>query len=555
MLITLTYNHRVAINPYLARPLCGGRRAWPIIVWRCEHVLFGPSSRPQLSRRQGNSVGLLVVYHFRGGNHIISSLRTLCADGKIVYGGLVGLLMSDTFIYTDGISACRATFRDQQCDFDGIIRGRYQKEVNRKSSGVGGENILWRNVGDQIELYFRTVADQSSLWMLKLTITEFFKRLTLNIWTKSHERMLVLIRWFLAFTFLGIVIMDVVECHPFTHYWQVVPDPGPQCRQGLGQLMMMGVANIVSDVLLVAFPIPIIIGSRMPVTRKIQLVLLFAGSLIPAGTTIYRLPNVIDRHGSQQYRSLLASIEILFATAVANALILGSFVRDRGVKKHRYKFGSTSDSLERTSSRRGTIVRHWGSDEDLVRDLGIRVHPELRDPEAFEARPAPMATAGNAPVKSHKIMEHDWHFPGGSRSDTSDDIDLMKNEPSTASSIITPRRVSFFDVGGLLDDDRPRRQSSTRTMDTDGETSSFGALHSIASHEGLSPPPPPRKNSTALHDVGGVIFGTRPKKTHPYRGYELHTILQERSPHLENTEGSRLSTTQSLQDVGGLLSK
>ena len=152
------------------------------------------------------------------------------------------------------------------------------------------------------------------LWMLKLTITEFFKRLTINIWTRSHERMLQIIRWFLLLTFLATVIADLAECQPFTHYWQVVPDPGGRCRQGYAQLLTMGTCDIDTDILLVVFPIPIIIRSKMGVKRKIQLVLLFSASLLPAGTTMYRLPNILDRHGSQQYRSLLASVEILFAT-------------------------------------------------------------------------------------------------------------------------------------------------------------------------------------------------------------------------------------------------
>ena len=48
--------------------------------------------------------------------------------------------------------------------------------------------------------------------MLKLTISEFFKRLTLNIWTRSHEVMLQGIRWFLAATFIAVVIADLAEC-------------------------------------------------------------------------------------------------------------------------------------------------------------------------------------------------------------------------------------------------------------------------------------------------------------------------------------------------------
>lgn len=267
--------------------------------------------------------------------------------------------------------------------------------------------------------------------------------------------MLQFIRWFLLSTFIAVIIADLAECHPITHYWQVVPDPGGRCRQGYVQLLTMGTANVTTDFLLVLFPIPIILRSTMRVKKKTQLVLLFALSLLPAGTTLFRIPNIINRHGSQQYRSLLASVEILFATAVANALVLGSFVRDKGLKKQRWKFGSTSDSIDRGSSRIGSVARHWGSDEDLVRDLGLGVDAELRGSVFTAPRPAPMAVAGNAPVKARKVGVSDgWHFPA-ERSDTSEELDLMKvpdgnHSPGGGSSIPTPRKVSFFDVGGLL---------------------------------------------------------------------------------------------------------
>lgn len=388
--------------------------------------------------------------------------------------------------------------------------------------------------------------------MLKLTISEFFKRLVSNIWRDSYERMLVFIRWFLLVTFFAVVIADLAECQPFDHYWQVVPDPGARCRQGYSQLLMMGSANVATDLLLVLFPVPIIIGSKMRVQRKIQLVCLFAGSLLPAGTTLYRLPMIIDRHGSQQYRSLLASVEILFATAVANALILGSFIRDKGVKKHRWKFGSMSDSIERTSSRRGTAIRHWGSDEDLVRGLGMSVDPELRGATPVP-RPAPMATPGNMPLRSPKTSAmHDWNFPTG-RSEASDEIDLMKQDGMGPIDITTPRKVSFFDVGGLLDEDQPRRVSSVRTTDTDGESS----MQPTWSYEaGLSPPPPRKGSAALLHDLGGFLSPRRDRTSLPPRSYELQTMQETSRDHSQSSVRNQLERQQtnlSLQDVGGLL--
>ncbi|CZT09997.1 related to integral membrane protein PTH11 [Rhynchosporium agropyri] len=424
---------------------------------------------------------------------------------------------------------------------------------NAITTGLSDEQVRHRVTGSRLVLASR-ILYAATLWMLKFTITEFFKRLTINIWTRSHERMLQIIRWVLLLTFLATIVADLAECQPFSHYWQVVPDPGGRCRQGYAQLLTMGTCDIVTDILLVVFPIPIIIRSKMGMKRKIQLVLLFSASLLPAGTTMYRLPNILNRHGSQQYRSLLASVEILFATAVANALILGSFVRDRGVKKQRWKFGSMSDSVERTTSRRGTVIRHWGSDEDLVRDLGMSVDPELRRATPTP-RPAPMAVAGNIPVKAHRLVGRDWQFPG-ERSDTSDEIDMIKNgeahSPGDVSSILTPRKVSFFDVGGLLDGDQPRRGSSMKT-DTDGESSVFGTLSTTWSHEqGLSPPPPRRGSSALLQDIGGLL-GPRRADRNPSRGYELQTIQQDQSPHLQPVNLSRQKTNHSLQDVGGLL--
>ncbi|TVY83992.1 hypothetical protein LSUE1_G004713, partial [Lachnellula suecica] len=430
--------------------------------------------------------------------------------------------------------------------------------VDVLTAGLTTEQIYQRSLGSKLVLVSR-IFYAATLWGLKLTISEFFKRLISSIWRETHERVLIFIKWFLLLTFIAVVIADISECQPITHYWQVVPDPGPQCRQGYAQLITMGTANVITDLLLVLFPIPIIIRSKMGAKRKVQLVLLFAGSLLPAGTTLFRIPNIIDRHGSQQYRSLLASIEILFATAVANALVLGSFIRDRGVKKQRWKFGSMSDSIERTASRRGTVVRHWGSDEDLVRDLGLGLDPELRG-STPTPRPAPMAVAGNLPVvRGHKAgVSKDWQFPVA-RSESSDEIDLMKmtdggHSPGEVSSMATPRKVSFFDVGGLLDNDvdQPRRVSSSRTnrtTDTDGESSSQGPLYSTWSHEnGLSPAPARKGSSALLQDIGGLLG---PRRNQQPRSYELQTILQESTP--EPTPITRQQSTLSLQDVGGLL--
>lgn len=107
----------------------------------------------------------------------------------------------------------------------------------------------------------------SSLWVAKFTVSEFLKRLTGQHWRKSYEVGLQFIRYFLVVTFVAVVVSTLAECQPFPHYWQVVPDPGPKCRQGYAQLITMGTCDVITDLLLVGFPIPIIIVSSIAMKR------------------------------------------------------------------------------------------------------------------------------------------------------------------------------------------------------------------------------------------------------------------------------------------------
>lgn len=89
-----------------------------------------------------------------------------------------------------------------------------------------------------------------------------------QVWKKSYERSIQFLRWFIVLTFLGVVASTLTECRPFPHYWQVDPDPGPECRLGYAQLATMGTSSVLMHLLLVGIPIPIIVKSRMTLKRS-----------------------------------------------------------------------------------------------------------------------------------------------------------------------------------------------------------------------------------------------------------------------------------------------
>ncbi|KAI9786550.1 MAG: hypothetical protein M1816_007874 [Peltula sp. TS41687] len=450
---------------------------------------------------------------------------------------------------------------------------------NTITDGLSFEDIHHREIGSGLVLASR-VMYAAVLWLEKYSIAEALYRLVSQAWTSTYEKALKGLRWVLLLTFLGVVVSTIGECHPFRRYWQVLPDPGPQCRLGYAQLATMGSTNVITDLILVSLPIPIIVRSNMCLKRKISLVLLFALSLGPIAVTLYRIPTIVARSGNQQFRSLCASFEILVATGASNALALGSFVRDRGPKKKRFKFGSASDSLSRPSTRREGRLPHWDSDEDLVRGYGMTLDPERGSLETTEKpRPAPIAVPGRAQTRYAPPDPNmpDWPYPspdvaGGGEMDIQY-AEAARAGSSASGSMLTPRRVTFFDVGGLLEDDTGghRTPSASPIIDLYADSSSVvGQEWGHGDHHSGS--------RVLLQDMGGII----PSSPSPNAESQPPATLQEpsqsrraskmgsskplpdppssssrrsRSSFLPNSPLSRSQNVQPLQDVGGLLSR
>jgi hypothetical protein len=433
----------------------------------------------------------------------------------------------------------------------------------------GTNNVDTDGLVDPIKIHHREIGSKLVLaarifyalfiWMAKYTVSEFLKRMTERFWKPGYELGLRLIRGFLIVTFVGVVVSTLAECQPFTHYWQVIPDPGPKCRQGYAHLVTMGATDIITDVLLIVFPIPIILNSGIPLRRQLSLAALFSMSIILIIITGARIPLVIERRGLQQFRTVFASSEILAATFVSNAIILGSFLRDRGVKKPRYKGGSTTDSMDRRSSTRRPTLEQIGSDEDLARSLGYRTNPELVEKKSSLPKPAPVADLDllAPPKAAHPFAGSKWQFPDKEGS-TEDNRDLEMGLDPIEEPLPSPRggrRVSFVDAGGLLDDASHRSSVPSPTA-------------SVATHDFAIAPARRTSRASSLVPPGGRAYypqHRRPSRlsqqSEDYETPEGGASQQEkprpasaqRSSIEQSTHSSAYGSLPSIQDAGGLL--
>jgi hypothetical protein len=92
-----------------------------------------------------------------------------------------------------------------------------------------------------------------------------------------------------------------------------------KCAQAVLQLLIVGITNIITDVMLIGLPIPILVSIRLSVKKKIQLAFLFSIGFIIVIITAIRLPFTLRSRSTLGVRLTWTSVELLAATFVANA--------------------------------------------------------------------------------------------------------------------------------------------------------------------------------------------------------------------------------------------
>lgn len=258
------------------------------------------------------------------------------------------------------------------------------------------------------------------LWTLKFTTLEFLNRLAGASMKRLYVRQIEFLRYALLASFIAVIVSDLAECQPITHYWQVSPDPGPQCRQGFAQLLTTGISSAIIDIILIVFPIPIVLSTRIATKRKVLLVLLFFFGFVTVGITIYRLPNIIQQRGDQVYRSMWASIELFAATVVANLVALGSFLRDSGAKKTKFRRSGYGSSGNTSSQRPGGVqlTGDWDESSKTHNNTNKQTHynddwtsdevaPDANMAKDVEGNAQSESKRGHSPTESqHSLLRY-----------------------------------------------------------------------------------------------------------------------------------------------------
>ncbi|KAF2277412.1 uncharacterized protein EI97DRAFT_457436 [Westerdykella ornata] len=113
------------------------------------------------------------------------------------------------------------------------------------------------------------------IWTLKSSMLFLYARLSAST---THLRYIRALSVYVYLGWLALQITFFTACRPFRGYWSM-PPPDPQCATYQTYAIVQAVFNLSSDVAMLAIPVPMLWGLRMPVKQKVGLGVVFGMGL------------------------------------------------------------------------------------------------------------------------------------------------------------------------------------------------------------------------------------------------------------------------------------
>ncbi|KAF2221823.1 hypothetical protein BDZ85DRAFT_133824 [Elsinoe ampelina] len=244
----------------------------------------------------------------------------------------------------------------------------------------GSQKYYEITTGSKITLISRTMMN-CLLWSLKMAILDVVFKLIRKL------RFEKLVYWgfivVLGATWVAAMLGTFLGCTPISLYWQIYPNPG-RCAVGDSWLLSYEIGNMLTDFMLLAVPIHLILSAKISFRHRLRLIFVFSLGAFLIAISVVRM---MQGFGSkvQVSRTMWASIEIFFAVSVAVSPTIYALVHSRGESSTDYPSKTNGGStwikgtvLSALKSRNGAAtaagtVAGKETPEDLEMKGGITV--------------------------------------------------------------------------------------------------------------------------------------------------------------------------------------
>ncbi|KAL4737447.1 hypothetical protein BDV11DRAFT_191742 [Aspergillus similis] len=230
------------------------------------------------------------------------------------------------------------------------------------------------------------------VWSFKGVLIFLYSRLTMGLW---HHRLLIGVAIGSIVTFLTSLFFHLFICLPVSRSWQVKPYAGDNCTIRPNNYIVIECLSIVTDIAIMAVPMPLVIAARIALSQKIILCALFSSGIFVMIAAILRAYysvtdiNELSIALGWASREALVSAIIVCAPGIKPLLTRIGFFRSYGSSNgySNYNHGDTHGSKSRSKSKSrntGTMFTSRSKKNDSVlqtvtdhmeRDRDGRAHP------------------------------------------------------------------------------------------------------------------------------------------------------------------------------------
>ncbi|KAI5861005.1 hypothetical protein GGS23DRAFT_578304 [Durotheca rogersii] len=267
------------------------------------------------------------------------------------------------------------------------------------------------------------------IWSMKGIVLWYYDRMTLNLWQNILGYW---IRWLTLATFLTAIIFQFSLCTPIERAWQVKPYPEDKCVFRKENYILYPILSIVSDIGIMAIPLPLLWQARLPIVRKLVL-----GGFIASGIfiiiatllrTFYSLGSLTDLLVATQWatREYLVTAFVVSAPAIKplfSKRLWGMHTSSTKSSSYADRYGSGGSAL------RSTTKSSKGPSHSVV--IESQTQGESSAGKSFEMTSRGWPRKGNNPkirLHSDASQEHIVQYP------SDEEVGIHVTESYTVSS-------------------------------------------------------------------------------------------------------------------------
>ncbi|CAH0025281.1 unnamed protein product [Clonostachys rhizophaga] len=129
------------------------------------------------------------------------------------------------------------------------------------------------------------------IWTLKLNMLFLYQRIVNGLWVEKFIMPTIIL---VLATFVAIYGILFGVCRPYNRMWIVYPDQGEYCQpQSMLNMVPPLVMNIVTDLIIMAIPAPVVVPVKIGIWKRIGLLCLFGAGIFIMVAAILRVTMVL----------------------------------------------------------------------------------------------------------------------------------------------------------------------------------------------------------------------------------------------------------------------